>query len=213
VAAAVVVIDTATLAVVERATATGTTTFPYIPGLFAFRELPVLVEALRKLRGTPDLLLCDGHGLAHPRRFGLACHLGVLTGRPTAGVAKTPFTGRYDPADLAAPRGSWAALTDQGETVGRALRTQTGVNPVYVSTGHLIDLRTATSHVLTLTPAYRLPETTRQSDRLSREALAAAAARTPGSDPAETEPGPVPAATTGTATGTMTPARTRHQDG
>ncbi|WP_329132642.1 endonuclease V [Streptomyces sp. NBC_01476] len=174
VAAAVVVIDTATLAVVECATATATTTFPYLPGLFAFRELPVLVEALRALRTTPELLLCDGHGLAHPRRFGLACHLGVLTGLPTAGVAKTPFTGRHDPAALADARGSWAGLTDNGETVGRALRTQSGVNPVYVSTGHLIDLPTATAHVLSLAPAYRLPETTRLADRLSREALAAA---------------------------------------
>ncbi|HEY5835396.1 endonuclease V [Streptomyces sp.] len=173
VAAAAVVIDTATLAVVESATATGTTTFPYVPGLFAFRELPVLVEALRALRTTPDLLLCDGHGLAHPRRFGLACHLGVLTGLPTAGVAKTPFTGHYDPAALAPERGSHADLTAAGETVGRALRTRTGVKPVYVSTGHLIDLATATAHVLTLAPAYRLPETTRQADRLCRAALGA----------------------------------------
>jgi deoxyribonuclease V len=173
-AAAVVVLDTATLAVVERATAVATTTFPYIPGLFAFRELPVLIEALRSLRITPDLLLCDGHGLAHPRRFGLASHLGVLTGLPSAGVAKTPFTGRHDPAALGRTRGSWAALTDGGETVGRALRTRTDVKPVYVSTGHLIDLPTATAHVLTLTPLHRLPETTRRADRLSREALAAA---------------------------------------
>lgn len=172
VAAAVVVIDTATLAVVERATALATTTFPYIPGLFAFRELPVLIEALRALRVTPDLLLCDGHGLAHPRRFGLACHLGLLTGLPTAGVGKTPFTGRHDPAALAEGRGAHADLVDAGETVGRALRTRTGVKPVYVSTGHRIDLPTACAQVLALAPAYRLPETTRQSDRLSRDALA-----------------------------------------
>jgi deoxyribonuclease V len=175
VAAAVVVIDSGTLEVVAKATATARTTFPYISGLFAFRELPVLVEALRALPVTPDLLLCDSHGLAHPRRFGLACHLGVLTGLPTAGVAKTPFTGSYDPAALAPARGSHADLVDRNETVGRALRTQDGVKPVYVSTGHLIDLPTAITHVLNLTPKYRLPETTRQSDRLSRDALAAAA--------------------------------------
>ncbi|MFJ4409845.1 MULTISPECIES: endonuclease V [unclassified Streptomyces] len=179
VAAAVVVIDTATLDVVERATATATTTFPYVPGLFAFRELPVLVEALRTLRATPDLLLCDGHGLSHPRRFGLACHLGVLTGLPTAGVAKTPFVGRYDPDALAPERGAYADLLDGGETVGRALRTQTGVKPVYVSTGHGIDLATACAHTLTLAPAYRLPETTRQSDRLSRVALASTTSESP----------------------------------
>ncbi|SEO59385.1 Endonuclease V [Actinacidiphila rubida] len=177
VAAAVVVIDTATLEVVERATATATSTFPYVPGLFAYRELPALVEALRLLRNTPELLLCDGHGLAHPRRFGLACHLGVLTGLPAAGVAKTPFVGAYDPADLAGTRGSYADLVDAGETVGRVLRTQDGVKPVFVSTGHLVDLPTACAQVLALAPAYRLPETTRQADRLSRDALAEAAAR------------------------------------
>ncbi|MBM9504987.1 endonuclease V [Streptomyces sp. KK5PA1] len=176
VAAAVVVVDTESLAVVEQATATAWTTFPYIPGLFAFRELPVLVEALRTLRGTPDLLLCDGHGLAHPRRFGLACHLGVLTGLPTAGVAKTPFTGEYDPGALGPDRGAYADLVDRGETVGRALRTQSGVKPVFVSTGHLVDLPTATAHVLALAPRYRLPETTRRADRLSRDALAGAGA-------------------------------------
>lgn len=172
VAAAVVVIDTGTLEVVERATAVGRTAFPYVPGLFAFRELPVLVEALRTLRVTPDLLLCDGYGLAHPRRFGLACHLGVLTGVPTAGVGKTPFVGSYDRGALGDDRGSYADLTDGGETVGRALRTQKGVKPVYVSTGHLVDLPTATAHVLAMAPRYRLPETTRQADRLCRDALA-----------------------------------------
>src|SRR5690606_16128584 len=95
VAAAVVVLDAVTLEPVETATAVGETSFPYVPGLFAFRELPTLIEALRRLPTVPDLLLCDGQGLAHPRRFGLACHLGVLTGLPTAGVAKTPFVGTY----------------------------------------------------------------------------------------------------------------------
>ncbi len=175
VAAAVVVLDAVTLEVVERATAVGRSAFPYVPGLFAFRELPVLIEALGQLRTTPDLMLCDGQGLAHPRRFGLACHLGVITGIPTAGVAKTPFVGTYDADQLGPERGAFAALTDRTETVGRALRTQTGVKPVYVSTGHAIDLDTACHHVLALSPAYRLPETTRQADRLSRDVLASSA--------------------------------------
>jgi deoxyribonuclease V len=174
VAAGVVVLSAATLEPVERATAVGRTTFPYVPGLFAFRELPVLLEALGRLRHTPDLLLCDGQGLAHPRRFGLACHVGVVTGLPTAGVAKTPFVGAHDPALLGTRRGDWAPLTDAGDVVGRVLRTQDGVKPVYVSTGHAIDLATAARHVLALAPRYRLPETTRLADRLSREALAAA---------------------------------------
>jgi len=174
VAAAVVVLDTSTLAVVEQTTAVARTAFPYVPGLFAFRELPVLVEALRALTVTPDLLLCDGHGLAHPRRFGLACHLGVITGLPTAGVAKTPFIGEYDRAALGSARGAHADLVDNGETVGRALRTRSGVKPVYVSTGHRIGLDTACAQVLALAPEFRLPETTRRSDRLSRDALAAA---------------------------------------
>lgn len=171
VAAAVVVVDAATLAPVDQATATARAGFPYVPGLFAFRELPVLIEALRGLTVTPDLLLCDGQGLAHPRRFGLACHLGVITGLPAAGVAKTPFVGTYDAAALGGERGASAPLVDAGETVGRALRTRSGVRPVYVSTGHAIDLDTACRHVLALSPSYRIPETTRLADRLSRERL------------------------------------------
>ncbi|MCQ4080517.1 endonuclease V [Streptomyces sp. RB6PN25] len=173
VAAAVVVLDAESLTPVEEATAAGDAAFPYIPGLFAFRELPVLVEALGRLRNIPDLLLCDGQGLAHPRRFGLACHLGVITGIPSAGVAKTPFTGSYDARALGPQRGDGVPLVDAGETVGRVLRTQRGVKPVYVSVGHAIDLDTACRHVLALAPSYRLPETTRLADRLSRDALRA----------------------------------------
>jgi deoxyribonuclease V len=170
-AAAVVVLDAGTLTELDRATATGTASFPYIPGLFAFRELPVLLAALRKLTVLPDLMLCDGHGLAHPRRFGLACHLGVLTGLPTAGVGKTKLIGTHP--QPGPNRGDFAPLTDAGETVGRVLRTQTDVKPVYLSTGHGIDLPTLTRHVLIAAPAYRLPETTRTADRLCRETLAA----------------------------------------
>ncbi len=171
VAAGIVVLDAHTLEVVEEATAVADAVFPYIPGLFAFRELPVLVAALNRLHAIPELLLCDGQGLAHPRRFGLACHLGVLTGIPAAGIAKTPFVGSHDPAALGPRRGASTPLVDAGETVGRVLRTQDGVKPVYVSTGHAVDLDTACRHVLALAPRYRLPETTRLADRLSRNAL------------------------------------------
>ncbi|GAA2726602.1 deoxyribonuclease V [Actinocorallia aurantiaca] len=181
VAAAVVVLDAATLRVVESAVAVERPSFPYVPGLFAFRELPALLSALRKLRATPDLLVCDGHGRAHFRRFGLACHLGLLTGLPAVGVGKTFLVGEH--VEPGRERGSFTDLVHEGEVVGRTLRTQTGVKPVYVSVGHRVDLDTATRHVLALSPSYRLPETTRQSDRLSRAAL-----RERESDPASAPP-------------------------
>ncbi|MCP2259402.1 Endonuclease V [Streptoalloteichus tenebrarius] len=167
--AAVAVLDAETLSPVDSAVVPGTATFPYVPGLFAFRELPALVDALERLATTPDLLVVDGQGIAHPRRFGLACHLGVLTGVPSIGVAKTPL-GRYEPPGPR--RGDWTPLLDGDEVVGRALRTQDGVRPVFVSVGHLVDLDTATEQVLRLAPRYRLPETTRQADHLGRAALA-----------------------------------------
>src|SRR5512139_1108981 len=121
-AAAVVVIDAATLEVVEESVAEGSPAFAYVPGLFAFRELPALEKALTRLSITPDLLVCDGHGLAHPRRFGLACHLGVLTGLPSMGVAKNHLVGTYDPP--ASERGASSPLVDHGEVIDRVLRTQ-----------------------------------------------------------------------------------------
>jgi deoxyribonuclease V len=168
-AAAVVVLDTATLEVIEESTVVGTAAFDYVPGLFAFRELPALVEALRKLTVVPDLLVSDGHGLAHPRRFGLACHLGALTGLPSVGVGKTRLLGSYDPPGD--DRGDVSPLIDRGEIVGRVLRTQAQIKPVFVSVGHHIDLDTACRHVLALSPRYRLPETTRQADQRCRRAL------------------------------------------
>jgi len=168
VVAAVVVLDAATLTPVDTATARGTADFPYIPGLLAFRELPTTIAALEKLTTTPDLLVCDGQGLAHPRRFGLACHVGLLTGIPTMGVAKNAW-GEYAQPGL--ERGATSDIHIDGDTVGRAVRTQTGVKPVFISIGHRIDLDTACAQALALTPRYRQPETTRHADHLCRTLL------------------------------------------
>lgn len=167
---AAVVLDVATLDVVETTTAVRPVEFPYIPGLLAFREIPALLDALAALNTEPDVIVCDGYGLAHPRRFGLACHLGVLTDRPTFGVAKTAFFGEY--TEPGPERGDAAPLLDNDEPIGRVLRTQRNVKPVFVSTGHRIDLDTATELTLALAANYRLPETTRQADHLSRRILA-----------------------------------------
>ncbi|MFI6292656.1 deoxyribonuclease V [Nonomuraea sp. NPDC050790] len=166
VAGAVVVLDAASLTVVERAVVRLRVSFPYVPGLFAFRELPPLLAALDRLSARPELLVCDGYGVAHPRRFGLACHLGVLTGLPSIGVAKTPFVGEH--AEVPPARGAWSEILLGDEVVGRALRTREGVKPVFVSQGHGVGLDNACAHVLRLSPAYRIPEPIRQADHLSR---------------------------------------------
>ncbi|GAA4429003.1 endonuclease V [Actinokineospora soli] len=168
--AAAACVDIATAELVDSAVVPGHTDFPYVPGLFAYRELPSLLRALAALATAPDLLVCDGHGVAHPRRFGLACHVGLETGIPTIGVGKKPL-GHYDPPATA--RGSWTPLVDGGEVVGRALRTQDGVKPIFVSVGHRVDIDTATDLVLRLSPEHRQPETTRAADRLCRRALKA----------------------------------------
>ncbi|MGW7307513.1 endonuclease V [Streptomyces sp. NPDC054835] len=174
VAAAAVVLDGRTLEVVEETTAVGRVSFPYVPGLLAFREIPTVLAALGRLTADPGLLVCDGYGLAHPRRFGLASHLGVVTGRPSIGVAKNPFTFTYEQPGTA--RGAFTDLVAEGETVGRALRTRAGVKPVFVSVGHRVSLASACAHTLHLTPRFRLPETTRHADSLCRRALAEALA-------------------------------------
>ncbi|MEU6890773.1 endonuclease V [Streptomyces sp. NPDC046557] len=174
VAAAAVVLDAATLEVVEERTAVGRVSFPYVPGLLAFRELPTVLSALDALTVTPDLVVCDGYGLAHPRGFGLACHLGVVTGLASIGVAKNPFTFTYE--EPGARRGDAAPLrAADGAVVGRALRTQDGIKAVYVSVGHRVSLDNACAHTLALSPRYRLPETTRRADALCRRALREAA--------------------------------------
>ncbi|MCF6525212.1 endonuclease V [Streptomyces sp. JJ36] len=169
VAAAAVTLDAETLEVVEAATAHARVPFPYVPGLLAFREVPAVLDALERLRRAPDLLVCDGYGRAHPRRCGLAGHLGVLTGLPSVGVAKTPF--RYLHGPVGERRGDAAPLLDGDEEVGRALRTRAGVKPVFVSVGHRAGLDRACAQVLHLTRGYRLPETTRRADALCRQAL------------------------------------------
>ncbi|WP_349305952.1 endonuclease V [Pseudofrankia sp. DC12] len=168
-AAAAVTIDIQTLGVLETAIVKGEATFPYVPGLLAFREAPALLHALEKILVTPDVLVCDGYGLAHPRRFGLACYLGVITGLPTFGVAKSSFTARF--VEPGVERGSWSPLLDGDDVVGRVLRTQPGVKPVFVSVGHRIDLDEASDITLKMSPRFRVPEAIRRADSLSRAAL------------------------------------------
>jgi len=163
--AAVVVLGWPELACQEQAVARQPTPFPYVPGLLSFREIPVVLEALARLQAPPDLILCDGHGIAHPRRLGIASHLGVLTGLPTIGAAKSKLVGHH--AELPREKGHWRPLRHRGETVGAALRSRTGTKPLYVSSGHCVSLPTAVAWVLRCTPRYRLPETTRQADRLA----------------------------------------------
>jgi len=141
--AAVAVLRLPDLAAVEQQVARQPTRFPYVPGLLSFREIPAAVAALTALRATPDLLLCDGQGFAHPRRFGLACHLGWLLDVPSIGVAKSRLLGTFD--EPGPERGAAAPLHDRGEVIGAALRSRTGVGPVFVSSGHRASARAARS--------------------------------------------------------------------
>ncbi len=163
--AAVAVLRFPELVLHEHSIARRPTSFPYIPGLLSFREVPAILEALNGLTTRPDLLLCDGQGYIHPRRFGLACHLGVLTDLPSIGVGKTPFIGRH--AALGDERGDWQPIIDHDEVIGAALRTKPHVQPIYVSIGHRISLQTAIDYVLHCTTKYRLPETTRWAHNLA----------------------------------------------
>jgi deoxyribonuclease V len=167
--AAGVLVNVASGEVVEEATVEGVVAFPYVPGLLAFREVPILLRVLERFGGAPDLLLCDGQGLAHPRRCGVACHLGVLAGLPAIGCAKTWFVGEHDQPGQR--RGARTPLVDEGQVVGEVLRTQDRVKPVYVSPGHAIGLAQASDIVLSLCSRYRLPDPLRRADRISRQAL------------------------------------------
>lgn len=163
--AAVAVLSYPNLEIVETSIAYCPTTFPYIPGFLSFREVPAVLDALEKLKITPDIILCDGQGIAHPRRFGIASHLGVIVDIPTIGVAKSLLIGKHEP--LGEAKGSWQPLIYKKQTVGAVVRTRTGVKPVYVSPGHRISLPTAIDYALCCTTKYRLPETTRVADRLA----------------------------------------------
>ncbi|MFB2923494.1 MULTISPECIES: deoxyribonuclease V [Aerosakkonema] len=163
--AAVVVLSFPDLQLQEQAIAYRPTTFPYVPGFLSFREVPTVLDALEKLTITPDLILCDGQGIAHPRRFGIACHLGLLIDIPTIGVAKSLLVGKHE--ELPLERGAWKPLLHRRETIGAALRTRMGVKPVYVSSGHRVSLLTAIDYVMRCTTKYKLPETTRLADKLA----------------------------------------------
>lgn len=163
--AAVAVLSYPRLELVDFAVAQQPVRFPYVPGLLSFREVPALLAALGRLRVKPDLILCDGQGLAHPRRFGLACHLGVICGVPAIGVAKSRLIGEHG-----APmrrRGAWVPLRDKGETIGAVLRSRAGARPIYVSIGHRVSLPVAVRYVMACTTRFRLPETTRWAHRLA----------------------------------------------
>ena len=163
--AAVVVLKVPTLDVVDQAVWEGPVAFPYVPGLLSFREVPAILPALEQLTVVPDVYMLDAQGYAHPRRFGLACHLGILLEKPALGVAKTILVGRHGP--LGEAKGSGTDLVHKGETIGVALRTREGVKPVYVSIGHRITLDDAARLTLGLAVKYKLPEPTRLAHRLS----------------------------------------------
>lgn len=163
--AAVAVLSFPDLQLVEHAIARRPTTFPYIPGFLSFREIPAVIDALEQVSTTPDLIVCDGQGIAHPRGFGIACHLGVLADIPTIGVAKSLLVGKHD--ELPLEKGSWQPLRYRGKIVGAVLRSRTGVKPLYVSPGHRVSLETAIDYALRCTTKYRLPETTRWADKLA----------------------------------------------
>ena len=162
---AIAVLSFPELELKEQAIAKRPTSFPYIPGLLSFREIPAILDAFKKLNIIPDVLLCDGQGLIHPRRFGLACHLGVLVNIPSIGVAKSHYIGKYDAVGL--EKGNWQPLIYQEKVIGAVVRSRTGVKPIYVSTGHKISLKTAINYVLKCTSKYPLPETTHRADKLA----------------------------------------------
>lgn len=165
--AAVVVLERGTWNVVERATWTGTAPFEYRSGAFALREAGCLIPALESLAITPDVLIIDGHGVAHPRRFGLACYLGLLFDVPTVGCAKQRLCGTHEP--VAEERGAQAVIRDGEDTVGAALRTQDGIKPMYVSPGHRYDVTSACGLILACAPTYRMPEPIRAAHHMSIE--------------------------------------------
>jgi deoxyribonuclease V len=159
--AAVVVLRYPEMRVAEMQTVTASIDFPYVPGLLTFREAPLILAAFEKISLTPDLIMVDGQGIAHPRRIGLASHLGLCLGLPTVGCAKSRLIGEHE--ELAREAGSFAELKDENEVIGAALRTKDGVKPLFISIGHLIDLPDAIRWTLACCRGYRIPEPTRQA--------------------------------------------------
>jgi deoxyribonuclease V len=166
---AIVVVDISTGEVIEAHSHTAPAAFPYVPGLLSFREIPALMPVIDALSALPDVFMCDGQGIAHPRRFGLASHLGVLLDTSSFGVAKKKFVGTY--AEPSLERGSVSPLMDGGDEIGAVLRTRAGVKPVFVSAGHLIDLPTSLELTLRLTSRFRMPDPARMAHRLSKDGV------------------------------------------
>src|SRR2546421_2165286 len=162
--AGIVVLRLPSLEVVEEVGVVSETKFPYVPGLLSFRETPSVLEAWEKLNTEPDAVMFDGQGIAHPRRVGIASHVGLIIERPTLGCAKSVLVGKYEEPEK--ERGSWTELVDKGEIVGAAVRTKTNVQPIYVSPGHLIDLEGAINLTLQCDGGYRQPEPTRRAHLL-----------------------------------------------
>jgi deoxyribonuclease V len=163
--AAIVVLEYPSLRPLDYAIARRPARFPYVPGFLSFRETPAVLAAITQLRVWPDLLICDGQGIAHPRRFGIACHVGLLSGIPAIGCAKSLLVGRHAP--VPDERGASVPLLHRNEQIGVALRTRAGTKPVFISAGHRISLDTAVKYVMSCTTKYRLPETTRAADGLA----------------------------------------------
>ena len=163
--AAVAILSLPQLTLVESQTAVIPTTFPYVSGFLSFREIPAILKALEKLTVMPDLMLCDGQGIAHPRRLGIASHLGVLIDVPTIGVAKSRLVGKHE--EIPVEKGCWKPLVEHQEVIGAVLRSRTNVKPIYISIGHKISLPTALNYVMACLTKYRLPETTRWADKLA----------------------------------------------
>lgn len=165
--AAAVLLDARTLQPIDRQLARVATVMPYVPGLLSFRELPALLQILSQLSRRPDLAFVDGQGIAHPRRFGVAAHFGVVTGLPSVGVAKTLLCG--DHAEPGPERGDAVPLVDAGEIIGTALRSKPRCRPLIVSPGHRVSVASAAALVMRFVGRYRLPEPTRLADRLASD--------------------------------------------
>lgn len=163
--AAIVVLAFPSLQPLDYVIARRPAPFPYVPGFLSFREAPAVLAALDMLRVRPDLLICDGQGIAHPRRLGIASHIGVLTDLPSIGCAKSLLTGHHAP--VPDERGATVPLNHKGEQIGVALRSRAGTKPLYISVGHRVSLPTAIDFVMACTTKYRLPETTRAADGLA----------------------------------------------